>query len=153
MKSTICLLSLLFCGHAFAYPGIGDVADYSGTAVIMGQEVQFEKRIELIDFDAAANKFKKLEIYKQEGSRPTTEESWVSADEFMSKQEQEHMLADCAGQGGTLEAVTVNAGQFLTCRFSNDEGEFYNMGVVPFGLIKVSGEGWTMQLDHFSQGR
>ncbi|MDW8191130.1 MAG: hypothetical protein RMK80_09155 [Pseudobdellovibrionaceae bacterium] len=64
----------------------------------------------------------------------------VSRQARQSKAELEQLLRECETRGGALENVAVEAGHFVTCRFTSVTETGWDktvwMGVVPFGVVQ-----------------
>lgn len=148
MKNIALIFSLLLSTSIFAgTPAIGDYAVYSlTTSDLPGETITMKS--EIIDFDSASNQYLKRTTTTVFGNAEE-EDTMVAADELSNFGQ---VLAYCESDmiKGRLEAVTVTAGTFNSCNISS-EGTSLNIADVPFGIVKVIGPNFLMQLTSFQK--
>jgi hypothetical protein len=147
MKSFITLSFALFSSALLAMPSVGDMATYK----VRTNGYEGTLKIELTSFDASTNSFTKKETTSFMGQE-TSEVETVNASELQSESQLQMALAYCSNMGGTLETVSVPAGNFQTCALQNAEGKA-NIGVVPFALVKFSNATANLELISFKLGK
>ncbi len=141
MKTLTFFLVLISTQLCLAYPNLGDV-------------VQFQKS----DGSTLEMKNMGLDTLNQvwlvqvtDGTQLATEKWSVS--DMPSNKEVLSVLKNCVQSSGSKEQITVPAGTFETCKFTNDVGGFTWIGDVPFSMVKVVTANLTMELlsFHFSK--
>ena len=138
---------------AQAMPAVGDTSTFQGTTLYQGNQAAFQTVMTLTQFDASKNSYIKTTTTTANGMQPQVEQKTVAASELITDATINYVLANCASQNGVLEAVTVPAGNFNTCRISQ-KGATYNVGAVPFGIVKGTDPAsqTVLQLSSFQLG-
>ena len=140
---------------AQAMPTVGDTAQFDGTTVTsQGRTVAFHTVIALAQFDAAQNAYLQTSTTTAAGIQPIVRQKWVVATDLLDDATVNAILAQCPSQGGVSETVAVPAGTFATCRLTDSsDGSIYNIGAVPFGIVKTSQGQTNMSLVSFQAGQ
>jgi hypothetical protein len=128
--------SVVVSTTAQALPAVGDTATFTGTTVQQGHQIAFQVVTTLTQFDAAQNQYMQTTTTSAPGMQPNIEQKWMPATSIVTNEKVAYLLANCAAQNGVLESVTVSAGAFNTCRITDQQGSQYNIGPVPFGIVK-----------------
>lgn len=131
---TFVTLASLF---ANAYPDIGDKVTWSGdfkTADGKTSEIRITK--EVVGFEKSS-KIWKVKIDTKLGEEILTE-TIESADLF-SPAKYKELLASCEKNGGVIETLKTNPGNYKTCKISttNEDGIVIEKwwGDIPFGVV------------------
>lgn len=140
---------------AQAMPAVGDTANFSGqTATGSGQLVQFTMSMQLTAFDAASQTWTEQVTTTVPGRPAQVQTKQVATSDLISDATVTQLIANCAGEGGVAETVTVPAGTYPTCRITDNQGAAYNVGQVPFGIVQAAqpSSQLSMQLQSFAAG-
>lgn len=147
------LAALVLSTVAQAMPAVGDTAAFDGTTVTQqGQPIAFHTVITLTQFDASQNAYMQQSTTTANGIQPVVQQKWVGAQDLISDATVQQILGNCPAAGGTLETVAVPAGTFNTCRIVDNDGSIYNVGAVPFGIVKAQQGQTNMALVSFQAG-
>ncbi|MBC7369983.1 MAG: hypothetical protein H7326_00355 [Bdellovibrionaceae bacterium] len=160
MKSLlVSAAALLVSVSAFAMPKIGDQALYALDYTVQGTANTGTYENEITGFDASTGMFTVHTIVKLgTQSQAQDEQSNSLLDDATVGQ----LIANCAAQGGTTEAVTVPAGTFNACALpiSGDDftGKAWVAAGVSFGMVKMvqnktDGSVVTLDLQSFRLGQ
>ena len=143
-----------FSTLAAAMPAVGDTAAFDGTAVTsQGQSIAFHTVLTLTQFDASQNAYLQTSTTTAPGMQSVSKQAWVLASDLLSDETVQGILAQCSSQGGVSETVAVPAGTYNTCRITDSsDGSIYNIGAVPFGIVKAQQGQTTMSLVGFQAG-
>ena len=142
LRSIFALSIALVSASAFATPKVGDFAEYDAVFGLNGQTMNANIKIEITKFDESAKKYTKKQTVRMD-SNPTDQssEEVLSPEEMITDAVIDQVLANCAGQGGALQTITVPAGQFNTCALpvnnAEEEGTVW-VAKVPFGMVQLS---------------
>jgi len=147
---TIMLAAIISIATSFAFAGepkVGDYALYDFTA----NGIQGTTKSELTAFNRATNQFTKVTTTSFSGQTQTQAEE-MNADDLSSTESLELVLALCESSniGGVLEQISTAAGTFETCRLPAAGGGAVNLGVVPFGFVRVNTADLTMDLVEYN---
>lgn len=156
MKLMLTALALTaFSTLAQAMPAVGDVAAFDGTTVTsQGQPIAFHTELTLSQFDASQNAYLQTSTTTAPGIQPIVQQKWVAATDLIDDATVQAILAQCSSQGGVSEVIAVPAGTFNTCRIvDSSDGSVYNVGAVPFGIVKAVQGQTNMSLVSFQAGR
>ncbi|HEY8279907.1 MAG TPA: hypothetical protein VIH99_09800 [Bdellovibrionota bacterium] len=116
-KASILTTAGLFVAiSASAMPNVGDQAVYDVTSTQGGQSTKFAYVMEIVSYDAAANKFLQQNKYQIPGQPERVETEWKDASEYVSDATVDDVLANCRDYGGTPQTIKVPAGTFPTCK-------------------------------------
>lgn len=132
MKTMLTVLALLNVTSALAGPlGIGTFSEYRVSGQGSGTY-----RIEIAAYDPVLKTYTQTYTTTINGSSEV-ESIVLPEDEVNTREMNESVIPECADAGGTLETVTVPAGEFKTCKLEMETGTVYS-GPVPFGFVKAS---------------
>jgi hypothetical protein len=150
MKMILVLALSIATTTVMAAAKVGDSATFKANSA--GYE--FGLKMELTAFDLVKNTFtqKTTTIV---GAQSVDEVEEVAADEVAGVEELEMLLALCESPAvnGKLETVAVAAGTFETCAIADAAtGTITNVGVVPFGVVKMYSPELTLELTEFKAG-
>lgn len=141
MKVFGLVLGLVFSQAAMAYPMTGD-------------QVQFRQAdgsmLEILNKGLDSGNHVWL-VQVTEGSKVSVEK-WNEAD-MPTQKEILSVVKNCVQDAGVKETITVPAGTFETCKFSNDSGGFTWVGDVPFSMIKVDTTSLKLELVKFNSAK
>ncbi|MFS4458503.1 hypothetical protein [Bdellovibrio sp. HCB2-146] len=137
------LLGAILLGaiQAWAYPKVGDKAEWAGTIVSGdGTSVAVKVTKEVMSFNETTKKWTVKEE-KTIGDKMETETNEVSR--LYSSEDYTKVIAMCESKGGKLESITVPAGTYNTCSYTksdkgkdDDETVTKWIGDVPFAIVK-----------------
>ena len=152
MKIVLALATLALSAVAHASPAVGDTAAFDGTLTQGSQSTGVHVTVALTQFDPAKNAYLEVQTVTAASGRSKTDQAWVATTDLLDDAIIGQVLADCAGQGGTSESLTVPAGTFNTCRIEQQDGTVVNVGAVPFGIIKQANAQLSISLSSFTAG-
>ena len=141
MFKTAFVLSLaLLAGSAMATPKIGDQANFSLTISKAGQTIPGAISFELTQFDASRNQFLQHQVTQVQGGQTQTQDNWVSANDMLTDEKIDAVIANCVRAGGQNQSIQVPAGTYPTCALPIN-GNDGTKGVVwvakvPLGLVR-----------------
>lgn len=146
MKSLLIASLLVASSSLFAMPKIGDMAAYSGSVAGMNMTVKSE----LTAFDSQKSTFTKVSTTTFMGQASTESEELTSED-LLSEETISAMMEYCETSyiNGKRETVAVPAGTFDTCAITSQDGSIINIGMVPFGIVKMSNNNVTLSLTEY----
>lgn len=144
--------TLLFCAFSSAMPRIGDTATYSGTVQYQGQNYQARITQTITQFNSSTDQYTVQRTTEVQGSS-NTESEMVQKSDLLSADIIQNLLGQCSQANGVLEQVSAPAGNFSTCRLTSDDGSIVNLGMVPFGVVKVRSSQADLQIERFSFGQ
>lgn len=133
---------LMATSIAFAYPKVGDKAQYKGTltqGTTPATELVVDKEVLLFN-DLA----KKWIVKVDETMNGSTKTELVDVDDakMYTPAMYQQVMAQCVAKGGTVEAITTPAGNFNTChgKMMEPDGDWKEawIGDVPFGIVKMN---------------
>ncbi|MGZ3693202.1 MAG: hypothetical protein ACXWQO_03290 [Bdellovibrionota bacterium] len=139
IRSLIVLGSALFALSAYATPKVGDYALFAATISANGRSIPATIELEILR-EEGEGKFLQRQTNKIGDQDPQSNDEVKPVDQFISDATIDALLADCAGNGGTLETVTVPAGDFNSCKLPFDNEESTGtawVSKVPFGLARI----------------
>jgi hypothetical protein len=140
MKSFLTLALALVALPAFAAPTavkVGSAVGYTATSVKAGVTDVGTLAFEVTAEDATAGTYKVKGKLDVGADKQDDETDWDQTDVSGGAD----ILADCAGNGGAPEDLTVAAGTFKTCHITQEDkaqnykGDFW-IGDVPFMTVK-----------------
>ena len=137
-------LCALLSNAAMAMPNVGDFAVYEVNA----NGMIITQKLELTSYNAASGKFTQVETTSFQGQQQQ-QTTLVNGADLPSEALIEQIMAACTTPAinGVIETVTVPAGTFSTCAFSDSQsGMRLNYGSVPFGIIQLDGPGISAKL-------
>ncbi len=139
---------------AQAMPSVGDSATFSGVATQQGQKIPFQTVIALTQFDASQNAFVSTTTTTFAGSQPRVEQKSIPAKDLLTDAMVANLVSNCPANGGISETLTVPAGNFNTCRITDQNGNVFNVGAVSFGIVKTVQDNsqLTLELMSFQAG-
>ncbi len=116
MKFVFALVAALVAAPAFAGPVVGEKAVFDvelkmGENAVTGTLVLEITKVE-------ADKYFITNTVTFDGQEPNVTEEERALADYADPAQIEQVVADCAAQGGTAEAITVPAGEFQTCKFA-----------------------------------
>lgn len=126
------ILFVLACSNVFAMPAVGDYAQF---ATYDG----YIKEAEIISFDQTTQSFDVHYTTKFQGMLITDDVKTEKADDMITDEKIEYILAACETFfGGQLEQVGLAMGTFDSCKLTDqDTKESFNVGHVPFGVLAM----------------
>jgi hypothetical protein len=134
------VLSFIFAALSHATPKTGDFASYQLN--VSSREHNFTVVLdkEILTFDATQNTYLVRQSVVYEGGAPETTEENTPADQFITDEMIDSILANCSSTGGSLQTISVPAGTFNTCAMPIDnETETGTVWItkVPFGFVQL----------------
>lgn len=150
---SLVIASALVTVTAQAMPKVGDSATHSGTTVANGQTYLVQVTNSLVAYNASADMFTQNTVTTIEGHGTRQKQELVKSSDLIGDATIDALLADCAGNGGVDEVVTVPAGTFATCRIAGDDGAQYNLGKVAYGIVKMTSTATNLNLQSFTNGQ
>ncbi len=131
------LLSSIFliCGSTIAYatltPAVGDSVTYHRKAnYVSGEKEEYDFSIAISSYDKIQKKYG-INIC----NRANCSLNFVPADSVEQAWYSELRITECVKQGGKIETVTVTAGRFQTCHFTEPDSESWSANI-PFASVK-----------------
>lgn len=143
---TTCILALTSLAAFAGAPAVGDYATFDFTANGMQGTIKYE----LASFDSSSNIFVRKTTTTYNGQSTVAVEN-VAADDIPTSESLNFVLALCEtpNLGGTLEQLVTPVGTLDTCALPAQTGGTVNVGVVPFGTVKVNTAEVTMMITGF----
>ena len=149
MKSIFVLSILCICLSAFANePKVGDQAVLNGK--YQGEVIAL--KLELTAYDADANSYTQTLTISNNGQTSSQSET-VKNEDLSSSETLQYVVDNCSQFDGTPETITVPAGTFATCKMNEDDDTVVNIGVVPFGVVKVIAKDGSYVLVSYKYGQ
>lgn len=163
MKKFIAIaLFNLFSASAFAWPTVGDRANYD-MVIDVGQQIRGSLSLATTELNSSQDQVTVHVTTTVQGEKVNESDNQVSLSEFRRFAETlPSFIAACAQNGGTPETITTPAGTFNTCKIPNDsEGHtgFTWFANVVYGWVKqvdndtANGQTTTLTLNSFSLGQ
>ena len=124
MKNIIGALALtLAATSAFAWPKVGDVADYD-IVITQGTQTQaISMTVATTSIDASKDLIVQTTILSANGRTQSQQQSGKLSDMQNLANAIPGVLAQCASRGGTLENIVTPAGTFNSCKLANNDSE------------------------------
>jgi len=152
MKFLITWAFLFSAGQAFAWPTpqVGDRAQLKHVTISNHADNTANVTFEITEYNPAMNQYKVTQTFRSGTlAKPVIKENWVDPEKLLTNADMDQILADCANNGGTLEKITVKAGEFDTCRVVNGV-KITHYGKVPFGIIREQIAARAYELESFT---
>lgn len=145
MKSLLIASLFIISSSVMAMPNVGDVAILAGSA----DGLQIEIKSELVASSADRSSFTRLNTTMIDNSKSEEVET-ISKEDLVSEETIQTLLMMCESEmlNGKLETITVPAGTFETCKIEA-EGSSINLGLVPFGVVRVSNATASFELQSY----
>ncbi len=140
IRSLFALMALASVS-AYATPRVGDYAAYDATINQSGQQYQLVFSHELLQFNSSSNQYLRQQTLTFPGRAPEVTQEWTPADELLTDETINNIMNNCSAAGGSLQNITVPAGNFQTCAlpFNSDDGGTGTAWItnVPFGFVRL----------------
>jgi len=134
MKILSAFILSLFSIAAFAMPKVGDMAVYQGTFEGSGGgSMSFEQALTVKALTAAEATVESTVLFD---GQERTQEINLKYEELLNSKIIEYLLAKCQDEGGNIETLKVEAGEFQTCAIAQGARAKIWLGHVPFGIVK-----------------
>ena len=123
---------------AHAYPAVGDASTFNGKFYQAGstQAIMFMQSLELTAYDKSKNEFTMKITLDLPNGDTKVEEQQVAAANLLDEAAVNNVLSVCNSQGGTIEKVSVDAGDFEACAIPLERGGKTWVAHAPFGVVK-----------------
>lgn len=125
------LFLFLISVPAFSMPTVGDYAffaSYDG----------YTKEAEILTLNNETKQFQVKYTTKFSGAIIDEVTKTENADDMMTEEKVEYILANCGMFNGHNEDINSTLGNFKTCKVSDmDTHESFNIGLVPFGVLAM----------------